>query len=288
MAVSLGQPLWYEAQNDELSLKQRVLKDCEGKDEILAGVTAVEALFQRTAVLVFGGTKCDLDELCTLYGPTESMVVQVLQRLAHDQISLNAPAKCLAWKLALELEGGRIAMFVAIWCRPNHDGGALIFPLSEDSPEPDFPSIGATGRQFRDKPMPVRGGLLGLVSMAVRYGLLACANGKLQPMTYGSGSNLKMLEYCAVKPPVAARASEALGFALAESEYALICTREEFSTAGNASGADAAMDRIVNDAHDLVRSRRSLDSGAQQLSETINTGDQFRWRRPGRQAEAAE
>ncbi len=286
-AVSRGQPLWYEAQDVELSLKRDVFKDYEGKDVILADVAAVEERCWREAALVFGCTQRDLDELHALYGPTDAVVIEVPNGVALDETPFTAPAERRARQQALGLEGRRTALFLGSWHPPNLDAVAFILRLAEECPETDFLIVGSAGHPFRDKPLPANVRLLGLVSMAVRNRLLASVDIGLNPMTYGSGSNLKMLDYFAAGLPVVTTPFGARGFAVADGEHALIRPLEGFAAAISALGDDAATGRMVMNAYDLVRSRYSWDSVADRLVETIITRDLFRRRRPGGPAEAA-
>ncbi len=286
-AVSRGQPLWYEAQDVELSLKRSVFAEFEGKDVILADVAAVEERCWREAALVFGCTERDLDELRTLYGPTDAVVIEVPNGVALEEIPFTGPAERRAQKQALGLEGRRTALFLGSWHPPNLDAVAFILRLAEERPETDFLIVGSAGHPFRDKPLPSNVRLLGIVSMAMRNRLLACADIGLNPMTYGSGSNLKMLDYFAAGLPVITTPFGARGFEVVDGDHTLIRPLEGFSEAIASLAADGAADRMVMNAYDLVRSRYSWDSVADRLVEAINKHGLFRRRRTGGPAEVA-
>ena len=222
---------------------------------------------------MFGCTQRDLDELQGLYGPTQAAVLEVPNGVALDEIAYTAPIERRMLRETLGFGSRRTALFLGSWHPPNLDAVAFILKLAHALPDTDFLVAGSAGNPFREQVLPENVRLLGVVSMPVRDKLLACVDVGLNPMTYGSGSNLKMLDYFAAGLPVVTTPFGARGFDIADGEHALIRPLDGFAEAIASLGTGAAADRMVANAYEFARTGYSWESVAERLVQAVRQQD---------------
>jgi len=273
-AVSRGQPLWYEAQDVELSLKRDVFAKIEGANVILDDVAAVEKRCWREAALVYGCTQQDLTALTSLYGATDAVTLEVPNGVALDEIAFTPPEARRELRRRFGFGARTVAMFLGSWHPPNLDAVSFLLELAPSLPDTAFFIAGSAGDPFRGRAFPENVRLLGAVSAEMRGQLLACADIGLNPMTYGSGSNLKMLDYFAAGLPVLSTPFGARGFDIVDGEHALIRPLEGFGAAIAALGS-APQESMIMAAYDLARSRYSWEAIAERLVGAVNDLDLF-------------
>jgi glycosyltransferase involved in cell wall biosynthesis len=103
------------------------------------------------------------------------------------------------------------AVFVGSWHPPNIDAARFILDAATELRHVHFALVGSHSRFFEDWSLPPNVSVLGIVSDAVKQGLLASADVALNPMVAGSGTNLKLLEYFAAGIPVVSTSVGARG-----------------------------------------------------------------------------
>ncbi|MGL5116032.1 MAG: glycosyltransferase family 4 protein [Beijerinckiaceae bacterium] len=229
-AVSTGQPLWFEAQDVELSLKRGVFHDIPGADAILAEVQAVEGEAWRAARLVFACTQGDLGDLETLYGATQAQMAVAPNGVALEEFPFTPWLERRERRMALGLNGQHMALFMGSWHPPNVDAAESLIELAAARPNLVCLVVGSVGHALKGRPLPGNLRLLGVISEAERSQLLSMVDVALNPMRYGSGSNLKMLDYLASGVPVVTTAFGIRGLDL-NSELVAIAEREAFGDA---------------------------------------------------------
>lgn len=269
-AVSHGQPMWFEAQDVEYTLKQQAFSRVPGHDIILSDVRTVERQCWSRARLVFGCTRGDLDELERLYGKTRAVVTEVSNGVALDEIAFTSPdARALA-RRELQFADQTIALFLGSWHPPNLDAVEQILAFATELPEVRFVIAGSAGIPFLSRSKPDNVEILGAISNVKRAILLASADVALNPMSSGTGSNLKMLDYFAAGIPVVSTPFGARGLGLDSGEHALLCPLDEFADAIRGLMANVARrDAMVAAAYQLVLQRFSWDTIADSLMATI-------------------
>ena len=76
--------------------------------------------------------------------------------------------------------------------------------------------------------MPPNVKILGVISDQMKHELLNASDAAVNPQTYGSGTNLKMLEYFAAELPVITTPIGARGIDIVNGTHAIICDFDEF------------------------------------------------------------
>lgn len=201
-AASSGQPLWFEAQDVELTLKRGVFEAIPGAASLLDDVAALESEAWHSASFVFACTKGDLEELSTLYGPSAADTAVAPNGVALDDFRFTPWSERRAKRLALGLPGQRLALFMGSWHPPNVDAAEGLIALASARQDLMCLVAGSVCHAMNGMDLPHNVRRLGVISDAERSQWLSVADVALNPMRYGSGSNLKMLDYLASGIPV--------------------------------------------------------------------------------------
>jgi glycosyltransferase involved in cell wall biosynthesis len=201
-AASSGQPLWFEAQDVELTLKRGVFESIPGAARLLDDVAALESEAWHSASFVFACTKGDLEELSTLYGPSAADTAVAPNGVSLDDFPFTPWSERRAKRLALGLPGQRLALFMGSWHPPNVDAAESLIALASARQDLICLVAGSVCHAMNGMDLPRNVRRLGVISDAERSQWLSVADVALNPMRYGSGSNLKMLDYLASGIPV--------------------------------------------------------------------------------------
>ncbi|MEE4362768.1 MAG: glycosyltransferase family 4 protein [Desulfotignum sp.] len=201
-ACGPDKPLWYEAQDVEIDLKTKILSDSAAAQRMLEQTRTVEHRCWKEAQLVFACSLADLDRLARVYGDTGAVLLEVPNGVCPGEVLFTRGADRRALKKKLGLAGTRIVVFMGSWHGPNLEAVEHIMGFARQLPAVYFLIMGSCGLAFGSHTLPPNMGLAGVVEDDIKAGILAMADAAVNPMTSGSGTNLKMLEYFAAGVPV--------------------------------------------------------------------------------------
>jgi len=193
--------VYYEAHNVELDLKRDILAHSPGAAPWLQLIEAVEGQCARESVGVSACSAEDATRLAALYG----LDLDVIEIAPNGVATADIPHIPLAARarVAQRLEAGfqGAAVFIGSWHGPNIDAVAwIIEELAPKLPQLAFWVVGSVGNYWkkdRNKLVPANVILMGQLDEADKNAVLSCAQVAINPVTSGSGSNLKMAEYAA-------------------------------------------------------------------------------------------
>ncbi len=193
-------PTWYEAHNVEVDIKADILKDAIAKKNgpahrALAEVTEAEALCYRDAQHILSVSKEDGQRLEKLYGPANITVVE--NGVDVDATPFMPMAKRHILKEKLGLSTRFTTLFMGAWHGPNIEATQHIQDIARLCPNIDFLIIGSVCKAVNQHKREANIHPLGLVTEAEKACLLGGVDVAINPMTSGSGTNLKMLDYTA-------------------------------------------------------------------------------------------
>ena len=227
-------PVWYDAHNVEADMKAVVLDvpaprketaalavpgllDLRAPDvaqRAVARVAAAEAQLVCRAQRVWAVSSANRERLAQLYGraPEHIELAPNGTRLPDD--AWLEPARRAALKRQLGWGTQPLALFVASYHGPNLAAADTVLALAAQCADWSFALVGSicqhvqATHQKRALPANVR--LLGVVSEGALTALLRAGDVGLNPMSSGSGTNLKMLDYAGhgllvLSTPVGAR-----------------------------------------------------------------------------------
>jgi len=186
-------PLVYEAQDVEVELKRDVFRGTPRADEALALVEAVESFCARRAAKVMVCSAEDGERLSERYGTRPEAVALVPNGVDDERIPFVPPER---------RAGARDCLFIGSNHPPNVAAVRRLAELARRMPDVRFVVAGNVKDGLERGPQPDNLHLLGPVPEPRKLELLASAAVALNPLEYGSGTSLKVLEYCASGLPV--------------------------------------------------------------------------------------
>lgn len=249
-AAEIDLPVVYDAFNVEVDLKAAVLPPGRAGASVLERVERVEVAASRRAAVITACSAEDATRLTALAGRHRSDAVVVPN--GTDCTATQPPDPAVrghrgeAWMTRYrELdpqadEVTALAVFFGSWHPPNLDAARRIIDLAPGVPEVLFLLGGRHGEAFAGQPMPANVVLAGLVSDRQRDALLRTAHLALNPMTKGSGTNLKVLEFLAAGVPVLSTEFGIRGLDLTPGEHVALGAPDELAGAIRTVLADPA------------------------------------------------
>ena len=265
-----GKPIWFEAHNVEHALKRDIFPDSESGRTLLQAVREAEARAWQSCEVAFACTRADLDALTACYGATSALMLEVPNGVCLQESLYHTHSDRHMLKERLGLAGRKVALFMGSWHGPNLTAVEYLFELADKLPAVTFVVVGSAGLAFRDRVIPQNVLMPGALEEDEKAILLASADIALNPMTAGSGSNLKMLDYAAANLPILSTAFGARGFDFSAGVHYLAAEMDTFSLELTAALATpSAGERIAAAAKDLVAARYQWKVIARQFTSRI-------------------
>lgn len=194
--------LWLEAQNVEHELKRHILPESESAQALLSVVRQDEGICWEQSELVFACAQEDIEFLERLYGPTKAVKLVVANGVSLGDVKYIGADERMALKKRLGFGSNMVALFMGSWHGPNLEAVEKILEISSAFPNAKFLIVGSVGLAFTGREIPENVIMVDVVNDDEKNVLLGAADVALNPMTSGSGSNLKMLDYFSAGIPV--------------------------------------------------------------------------------------
>lgn len=193
---------WFEVHNVEAKLKEEILPQTDAGCRLLEGVRRDEGKAWQAADVAFACAQNDLVEMTRLYGPNDALNIEVPNGFSPDEVGFVDWRERADVKRMLGLERHPTALFIGSWHGPNLEAIERIIGFADALPDVVFLIAGSGGLKFQNTPVPENVRLLGPLDEQEKQVALSCADLALNPMSSGSGSNLKMFDYFAAGIPV--------------------------------------------------------------------------------------
>jgi glycosyltransferase involved in cell wall biosynthesis len=258
IAAAGAGPLVYEAHNVETDLKAAML----GDHSLAADVREVEGACCRSAHHVIVCTPDDGHRLGELFGLEPERAVVVPNGVDPAAVPFTRPEERDRRKAALGLGGSFRALFLGSWHEPNVVAARDVLAAAVQLPEVGFLVVGSVGMALGDDDIPPNVDVCGAVDGRFLASAMSIADVALNPMRFGSGTNLKMFDYALAGLPVISSAVGARGLGLAPGLHYLEAEPGDIAPALRALMAEPAertAERVVA-ARELVRERFSWAS----------------------------
>lgn len=258
----------YDAHNVEFDLHQLILPT--QANYLLADIFQTEKTACRKARLITACSQRDADRLATLYNlpankfqivPNGADITSIpfidrKERQRHKTLqNINAPA----------------ALFIGSDFSPNREAVKNIIKFAEALPEVRFRIAGSICNKFTGHRLQTNIDMLGIVTEQQKLLLFSSADLALNPIAYGSGTNLKMFEYMAAGLPIVTTTIGTRGIDSTDGIHFLVCSLNEMPNKITALLSDhAAADRLSAQAYELVKHRFEWRQIATRLVPTLN------------------
>lgn len=207
-------PIWYEAQDVEIDLKKDVLPRNDLGQELLERTRKVENECCQLSRLIMVCSKEDGERLNKIYQADLEKIVEVPNGVDLETVKYISPHDRLEAKRRLGIERSFNTMFMGSWHGPNLEAIQNIFHMARELQDINFLIVGSACLAFQNEKIPPNVGLMGIVDDETKNIILGIVDVAINPMESGSGTNLKMLDYCAAGIPVISTPHGARGLKL--------------------------------------------------------------------------
>ncbi|MDA8417840.1 MAG: glycosyltransferase family 4 protein [Desulfobacteraceae bacterium] len=223
--------VWYDAHNVEVDMKRAVFgRETNVASEWIEVVHRLEGDCCRDAESVLVCSELDAARLIKLYGPAADKIHLAPNGVDCDAIlPFRGIGDSLAVRRRLGLDGKRVFLFIGSWHGPNIEAVIRIKAWAALLPEAVFLIVGTVGRHPSGKEnSPANMLFLDTLSERQKAVVFQVSDVALNPMTSGSGTNLKMLDYAAWGLPVVSTPYGNRGLCFADSEHLVLAEIAEF------------------------------------------------------------
>jgi glycosyltransferase involved in cell wall biosynthesis len=195
-------PRILDAQNVEYRLKQAILPRTAAAQRALEYLRRLEGRVLAEVDLVIACASDDAQSFFQIHGVAPTRIAIVANGVNCTDTPFRLPSERTANPLS--------AVFLGSWHQPNVEAVTTIVQIARNYPGVAFLVAGSVCSARRANDWPTNVVALGQLAQAEKQALLLCAQFALNPVSSGSGTNLKMLDYLAagltvITTPIGAR-----------------------------------------------------------------------------------
>jgi glycosyltransferase involved in cell wall biosynthesis len=210
------QPRIYDSQNCEAALKYELLKRTVAGRRLAHRVEDTERAAIAAARLTFACSEADRDEFSSRYGTPEDEILIVPNGVDCSRYNPVGADEKRDLRRRLSLPDRPLAIFIGSQYGPNMDAtDYLIREVAPAVPQLTIGIIGGAGAAWQEQhpgePLPENIHVFGTLTVEQMQSVMAAAEFGLNPMTTGSGTNIKMLDYMAAGLAIHTTATGARG-----------------------------------------------------------------------------
>lgn len=206
-------PVVYNSQNVEIDLKEQMFGPSDVRDELLEWTREAERSALSEAALTIYCSESDERRALEVYALKNGLCRAVVENGTDTaSIGYKPLAERRSIRASLGVSNG-FCLFLGSWHEPNIEACRYLFTIAARLPDVQFCVAGTVGEYFNGNAsdIPENVLLIGRVSDAERLALVQAASCALNPMSSGSGTNIKMLDYLAAGLPVLSTPTGARG-----------------------------------------------------------------------------
>lgn len=191
-------PIAYDAHNVEADMKAAVLEGQKDPAPLLQKVRDTEAACIRESEWLVACSQDDLDRFAALYGAIDRPTAVAGNGVDLKLTRYHSVEKRRENRIKLGLPTDQEALlFMGSWHGPNLEAAQIILELAKERPQYQFWLLGSLCNHPDFQKLPDNVTPLGMLPEAEKQVVMSAASAALNPMTSGSGTNLKMLDYAA-------------------------------------------------------------------------------------------
>ena len=197
-------PLVYDAHNVEADLKASVLAD--KANDILDRVIATEGRCAKNAEYIITCSDEATDRFASLYAIEKERCVCIPNGYDAKSLAYFGRRERRALRKRLPYPSLPIALFLGSEHKPNTDAVFFLEDIAKELTTVEFLIAGGVSLQdcVQERAFPQNMHRIGIISEGVKNTLLHAVDVGLNPVTSGSGTNLKSVEYIAAGVPCVA------------------------------------------------------------------------------------
>lgn len=256
----------HESHNVESTLKAQMLPECAERPALVEMIKRAEGDCCREAALTYATCEDDAQALLRMYGGRPEEMIVIPNGTDPRTIRFTGAEERSRLRRRLRLDARPIALFLASGHRPNLEAAEHLFKLAHNMPDVDFALVGNLADAFTHRLLPDNVWRIGTVSEESRNVWLEAAGVALNPVLYGGGTNLKLLDYFAAGTPVVSTEVGIRGTQVEANSHALVAGIDEFEGAIRTILAGGPrIERMTREARSLVETRFDWEGLADRL-----------------------
>jgi glycosyltransferase involved in cell wall biosynthesis len=232
-----GVPYVYDAYNCELDLKRAIITTAAA-DVLLERVAELEGRATRGAAHRIACSEDDARRLAELYGVDATSIDVIPNGVDTEAIPFTTGAERrqagARWRqraASLGLRQEHLTIFVGSYHLPNIAAARQIIQMAPDHPTTTFVLLGQHCEGLGATTIPPNVVPAGRVSESTKLVFLRAASVALNPITVGSGTNLKLVEFLAAGVPTVTTPTGARGVPLEDRVHARVVDAEHVGAA---------------------------------------------------------
>ena len=202
-----GLPRVYDSQNCEAVVKGALLRRTLAGRYLARRVERTERLAATNSHLTLACSEADTEQFILRYGVAPERILSTPNGVDCERIRPADPDAKTAARRRLDLPDRPLALFVGSNYEPNLEAAACIVErLAPDLVDMTFAIVGGVGPMWTERypgvqpPANVR--LAGFVEADALLDYYRAADVAINPVSVGSGTNIKMLDYMAAGLPI--------------------------------------------------------------------------------------
>jgi glycosyltransferase involved in cell wall biosynthesis len=283
-----NKPFIYDSQNVEGHLRRSLLGDAGIAGGIAEMVERLERELCARAAAIFACSADDALAFELLYGVDPAKIHVVSNGTDVHRLLPASPAEKALARRALGLPGdGPVVVFVGSRYAPNAEAARfLCAKLAPALSDVWFVIAGGCTDELAARDVPANVSALGAVDSTVRDHALAAADLAINPMSRGSGTNIKMLDFFAAGLPTITTAVGARGLGVGAGVAYLVTDLDDFAPQVRALlDSPLRRRRMAASARTLAESRfdwRAIGALAGRVVRAVARGSEAELARPGR------
>jgi glycosyltransferase involved in cell wall biosynthesis len=262
----------YEAQDVEYILKKKAYpRNNEETKKILKLIYETEKKACTISDITMVCSDEDKNSLVDLYKVPEDKFLVVPNGVDCEEITFVSQQKRQEFKKILGLEDNFIIIFIGSWHPPNVDAVRVVKDLAYALPDIKFLIIGSICSALDQEKLPDNLGLMGVISEAEKKMVYNIADVALNPMTFGSGTNIKMMDYMASGIPIITTEIGKRGLGLTDNVHLIVSDIKEFKEKITAIySKNIHTERFIENAYKLAKNQYDWKIIAANLMDHMN------------------
>lgn len=215
-------PVWYEAQDVESDLYSLMLTD----SEMIEKIKSIEKKCATNSEFITVCSQEDKERFIELYHLDSKAILVLPNGVDLTSTICVSPSEKSKFKITNQFT----VIFVGSAHPPNLIAVEEIVNIAQIIKRFRFIIIGSCCNTFYNRELPSNIELLGIIDEEEKKQIFSVADIALNPMPYGSGTNIKMLEYFVCGIPVVSTNVGVRGLDVKSGEHLIISNIKEFHT----------------------------------------------------------
>ena len=266
-------PIWYEAQDVEIELKAGIFPQNSTSLRLLETTRAVERKCCNSSELIMVCSDEDRAKLNHLYNVPDERMITVPNGVDLQSVTFSSMETRIANKRRLNLHNAYTVLFMGSGHPPNAKAVDEIFKIANQLPTIAFLILGSVNIYFTSRKTPRNVRFIGVVDDETKDVALGIADLAINPVVSGSGTNLKMLDYCAAGIPVLTTPAGGRGLPFRHNAEIFVAEIESFvDMIKEIQNMEIAkIDNMMQRCHDIVEQKFSWSAIAQRFVSEVRS-----------------